>query len=236
MASPKLELELNHKLSDFDDFTNEVMNSISSIKHSSPKASKERETTGDIWADMDNVDGHVDRLTGDRRHPSTSTPVSSISMMRKKECSFKGITTVHEVEDEEESAEDSNYSQDSPDYQEIDELLNFSKNIVESMSRTDMELYSNSPPSTPKDAKCFDSAFRYKNSFVKYKKIMFSFSSFSDHSSIFESESVKSKSIARSSAALELERETRENLSDSLDSITSISLESPINFEYKVCQ
>jgi len=32
---------------------------------------------------------------------------------------------------------------------------------------------------------------------------------------------------------LELERESRENLSDSLDSITSISLESPINFEYK---
>ena len=80
--------------------------------------------------------------------------------MRKKECSFKGITTLHEVEDEEESAEDSQYSQDSPDYQEIDELLNISKNIVESMSRTEMEMSSNSPPSTPKDVKCFDSAFR----------------------------------------------------------------------------
>jgi len=137
--------------------------------------------------------------------------------MRKKECSFKGITTLHEVEDEEESGEDSQYSQDSPDYQEIDELLNFSKNIVESMSKTETEICSNSPPSTPKEVKCFDSAF----------------SSFSDNSSIFDSESIKNKSIARSSAALELERETRENLSDSLDSITSISLESPINFEYK---
>jgi len=69
-GSPKFELELNHKLSDFDDFTNEVMNTISSIKHSSPKASKERETTGDIWSDIDQA-YHVDRLTGDRRYPST---------------------------------------------------------------------------------------------------------------------------------------------------------------------
>ena len=158
-GSPKFDLELNQKLSDFDDFTNEVMNSISSIKHSSPKASKEREASGDIWPDIDQAD-HVDRLPGDRRVPSTSTPVSSISLMRKRECSFKGITTLHEVEDEEESAEDSQYSQDSPDYQEIDELLNISKNIVESMSRTEMEMSSNSPPSTPKDVKCFDSAFR----------------------------------------------------------------------------
>ena len=78
--------------------------------------------------------------------------------MRKKDCSFKGITTLHEVEDEEESTEDSQYSQDSPDYQEIDELLNISKSIVESMS--EKEMCSNSPPSTPKDVKCFDSAFR----------------------------------------------------------------------------
>ena len=157
---------LKSRQSDFDDFTSEVMSSINAIRdedginhgiHTDRKSqiTHEKLITFPEIPDIPELPNFSDAADVETEHES-NREMHAIYENNEKVESTSSIDDSSETHESHESSEPSF----NTDYEELDNLLNFSQNIVDAMSTPDLANQEN------QKERGFDSAFRYHSTLL----------------------------------------------------------------------